>query len=80
VKAKGTSPAVAELHLKGISGTAEKPLAIVNTTTFTSGEENDVLSAGGRLRIRCLEINMAAGTVLVQVGGERRELRLQGAK
>jgi hypothetical protein len=71
---------VAELVLKGISGTPEKPLAIINNTTFTSGEENDVVTQAGRIRIRCIEINMDAGTVVVQVGGERRELRLAPKK
>jgi len=73
-------PPVADLVLKGISGTREQPLAIINNITFTNGEENDVLTKVGRIRIRCLEINMDAGTVLVQVGGERRELRLAPLK
>ncbi len=71
---------VGELSLKGISGTAAEPLAIINTTTFTTGEENDVITSVGRMRIRCVAINMGNGTVLVQAGGERRELRLQPKK
>lgn len=67
---------VADLVLKGISGTTEQPLAIINTTTFTAGESNEVLLKNGRIRIQCVEINMAAGTVLLQVGSERRELRI----
>lgn len=67
---------VADLVLKGISGTTEQPLAIINTTTFTAGESNEVLLKNGRIRIQCLEINMSAGSVLLQVGSERRELRL----
>lgn len=70
----------AELALKGISGTPEQPLAIINSTTFTTGEDNEVITRVGRIRIRCVEINVAAGTVLIQMGGERRELRLQSAK
>lgn len=73
-------PVVADLTLRGISGTPEKPLAIINTTTFTVGEENDVLTQAGRLRLRCLDINAAEGTVLIQIGGERRQLRLPPAK
>ena len=71
---------VAELTLKGISGTPEQPLAIINTTTFSAGEENDVITKAGRMRIRCVEINMAAGTVLVQVGAERKVLQLAPLK
>lgn len=71
---------VADLVLKGISGTPEQPLAIINTTTFTAGEINEVLIKNGRLRIQCVEINMSLGTVLLQIGSERRELRLASAK
>ncbi len=79
-KPKGPVAVVVDLSLKGISGTAAEPLAIINTTTFTTGEENDVITTAGRMRVRCVEINMVKGIVLVQVGGERRELRLQSKK
>jgi hypothetical protein len=74
------APVVVDLTLRGISGSTEKPLAIINTTTLTVGEENDVLTQAGRLRIRCLDINVAEGTVLIQYGGERRLLRLAPVK
>ena len=80
VKLKDPVASVGDLMLKGISGTAVEPLAIINNTTFTRGEENDVITTAGRMRVRCVEINMVRGTVLVQVGGERRELRLQPKK
>ena len=79
-KPKGPVVVVGELALKGISGTAAEPLAIINTTTFTTGEENDVITAAGRMRVRCVAIDVVHGTVLVQVGGQRRELRLQHKK
>jgi len=65
-----------DLVLKGISGTPEQPLAIINTTTFTSGETSEVIVKNGRYRVQCVEINMSMGTVLLQIGSERRELRL----
>lgn len=71
-----TATVMVDLVLKGISGTTEKPLAIINSTTFTAGESNEVILKNGRMRIQCVEINMAAGTVLLQIGSERRELRL----
>ncbi len=80
VKSTGPVVSVGDLSLKGISGTAAEPLAIINNTTFTTGEENDVITTAGRMRVRCVAINMVHGTVLVQVGGERRELRLQPQK
>jgi hypothetical protein len=74
-----TAP-VAELLLRGISGTDENPLAIINTTTFGVGDELDVTTKAGKMRIRCIEINKAVGTVSVQVGGERQQLRLTPQK
>ena len=69
-----------ELALMGISGTSEQPLAIINNQTFSTGEERDVMTRAGKTRIRCVEINMAEGTVSVQVGGQSRELRLAPSK
>lgn len=71
---------VADLVLKGISGTPEQPLAIINTTTLAAGETNEVITKSGRLRIQCVEINMSVGTVLLQIGAERRELKLSPGK
>lgn len=65
-----------EFLLKGISGSPERPLAIINTTTFTTGEENEVIIKSKRIKIRCIEINMTAGTVLFEYGGSRRVLKL----
>lgn len=77
----GTKPQVAaDIVLRGISGTAEEPLAIINTTTCTTGETAEIITKNSRLKVQCLEINMAAGTVLLQIGGERRELRLGSGK
>ena len=70
----------AELALMGISGTPEQPLAIINNRTFSAGEEGDVVTRAGKIRIRCVEINMSSGTVSVQVGGQSRELRLAPSK
>jgi len=66
----------ADLVLRGFSGSPEQPSAIINTTTFMSGEVNEVLLKNGRLKLHCIKIDMNAGTVLIQVGNERRELRL----
>ncbi|PYI82606.1 MAG: hypothetical protein DME26_17085 [Verrucomicrobia bacterium] len=71
---------VVELALKGISGTRERPLAIINNQTFAAGEENDVVTGTRRVRIRCVEINAPAETVIIQIGNERRELRLKQNK
>ncbi len=78
---KTTQPSfVAELALKGISGTRERPLAIINNQTFAPSEENDVVTGTRHVRIRCVEINVPAETVIIQIGNERRELRLRQGK
>lgn len=79
-KGSGPAPIVADISLKGISGTPEQPLAIINTTTCTTGETAEIITKNSRIKVQCLEINMAAGTVLLQIGGERRELRLAPLK
>jgi len=65
----------ADLKLKGISGSSDKPLALINNHTFEAGEEADILSGLDRIRIRCLEIRK--DSVLIQIGPERRELRMR---
>ena len=66
----------ADLALKGMSGTPEQPLAIINNATFSVGEEGDVMTKAGKMSIRCEEIRPEDGAVVVAVGGERRVLRL----
>jgi hypothetical protein len=78
VKASPQQPAavVVDLRLNGISGTAERRLAIINNHTFEVNEEGMVSNASGTpVRIRCLEIK--ADSVLVQIGSEQRILRLR---
>ena len=64
-----------ELRLKAISGLPEHRLALINNHTFEAGEEGEVVTTTGRMRIRCLEITQ--DSAVVQVGGERRELHLR---
>jgi hypothetical protein len=64
-----------ELKLNGISGISTRRLAIINNRTFEANEEGIVSTASGPVRIRCLEIR--ADSVLVQIGGEQRSLRLR---
>jgi hypothetical protein len=76
VKTNGTTPVrvIVDLKLKGISGTADHPLAIINNRTFTANEEGTVSTSTGRVPIRVLEIKPEA--VLVLVNGQERILRL----
>jgi hypothetical protein len=70
-----TPDVTVELKLKGISGILARRLAIINNRTFEANEEGAVSTASGLVRIRCLEIR--ADSVLVQIGGEQRILRLR---
>jgi len=66
-----------ELRLQGISGSAERRLAIVNNRTFEVGEEGDVGSGPERVRIRVLEIKADAVVVQFLASGQRREFHLR---
>jgi hypothetical protein len=63
------------LALKGFSGNANRRFAIINDRTFAAGEESEVVTAGGRIRIRCVEIRADVAVVTVG-GGPKVELRL----
>jgi hypothetical protein len=73
VKKADTGPAT--LELKGISGTVDRPLAIINNATMAVGEELDVTTPQGRVKVVCLAIE---GTkVKIRAQGETRELLLR---
>jgi hypothetical protein len=63
-----------DLKLKAISGLPEHRLALINNHTFEAGEEGEIITNKGRMRIRCLEVRQ--DSAIVQVGNEHRELRL----
>jgi hypothetical protein len=69
------APIAVDLKLKAISGLPEHRLALINNHTFEAGEEGEIVTTTGRMRIRCLEITQ--DSAVVQVGSERRELRLR---
>jgi hypothetical protein len=74
-----TNPTVAlaptKMILMGISGTPQKRLAIINGRTFEKGEEEEIPSVNGKVKVRCLEIKEE--TVIISVNGERQELRMR---
>jgi hypothetical protein len=76
-KTTNPGPAVVsiKLTLKGISGSRQKPLAIINGRTFEKGEEAEIVTTGGRTRVRCVEIR--EDSVLIEVNGARQELRMR---
>jgi hypothetical protein len=68
------SAAVGSLELKGISGDPDHRLVIINNHTFAEGDEQDVITIAGRIKVRCLEIK--PGSVVVEADGQRVELFL----
>jgi hypothetical protein len=67
--------ATIELELKGVSGIAGHRLAIINNRSFAAGEEGEVMTSAGRIRITCREIG--TNSVQVVVNGAERTLRLR---
>jgi hypothetical protein len=64
--------AVTSLLLRGISGPPGHRLVIINNHTFADGDQGDVAVPGGKIHVRCIEIK--AASVVVEAGGQRREL------
>ena len=62
--------------LNGLSGTKEKPLAIINNRTFAEGEESEIRVGLGLYRVRVVEIKERSVIVIVN-GGTPRELALR---
>jgi len=71
----GDQPAVV-LVLKGVSGSANHRLAIINDRTFAAGDEDEVLTAAGRIRLRCVEIHDADAVVEINGNPQKVDLRL----
>jgi hypothetical protein len=70
-----------DLTLFGLSGTEEKPFAIVNYVTFGIGDEQDVpLGTGRKVRVKCIEIRLAEKTAVVSIGGRLQTLSLKEKK
>lgn len=63
------------LVLKGLSGTPANPLAMINGRTMARGEDAEINTECGRLLVHCVDIS--TNSAIVEVGGERRELRLR---
>jgi hypothetical protein len=68
-------PPVVDLQLKGISGGVNRRLAIINNRTFGIGEEGEVTSNAGVVRITCQDIK--DDSVRVLVNGREQSLRLR---
>ena len=70
------SPVNTAIVFNGISGSKDRPFAMINGRTFAEGEEAPVNTSGGRVRV--LLVAIKEDRAVVEVGGERRELTFQG--
>jgi hypothetical protein len=67
---KTSAPSLTDLVFKGILPGPRGALALINDSTFSTGEEGDVITKSGkRMTIRCLNINIKANTVMVEANG-----------
>ncbi|MGO8836588.1 MAG: hypothetical protein ACLQAH_05090 [Limisphaerales bacterium] len=64
---------VSSLVLRGISGSSNQRLAIINSHTIGVGDEQDLVTPQGRLHIRCIEIK--TNSVVIESGGSIHELK-----
>jgi hypothetical protein len=69
---------ISTLAVKGFYRDAKSAFVIINNHTFAVGDEGDVLTPGGRVHIRCMEIRSAV--VIIDVNGSKHELLLNTAK
>ena len=73
--AAAANPKVADvtsLRLRGFSGELPNRYVIINNHTFAAGDEGDVITSIGRIHLRCIEVK--TNSVVIEVGGQRREL------
>ena len=66
-----------QLFLKGVSGSVDRRLALINGYTFQAGETVEMRVGGQTHKIRCLEIRETAAVIVLEETNERRELHLR---
>jgi len=60
------------LAMQGISGAPDHRLVIINKVTFAVGDEAEVFTSQGRIRIRCVAIN--DDSAVIEAAGQRQIL------
>ena len=73
-----SSKMVAELELKGISGTRNRRIALINRKTFEEGESGEIDIKGQTIAIRCETITDDAVTITLLSNRTKHVLRLPG--
>jgi hypothetical protein len=73
--------AIGSLKLSGMSGSGTSLIATINNHNFAVGEEAEITTTQGRVRLRCIAINPQTRSVTIQVSsGQMQELFLPDAK
>jgi len=63
------------LSFQGISGTTDRRLVIINKRTFAVGDQAEVSTSQGKVRIQCLEIS--TNTAVIEANGQRINLHYE---
>lgn len=63
---------LSSLVMQGASGDPDHRLAIINNVTFGVGDDAEVVTSRGRIRIHCLEIT--DDSAVIEAGGQRHVL------
>jgi len=66
---------VASFQLKGLSGTSNQRLALINNRTLATGEDAEVTTASGKVKIHCVQIKVDSVIIRVENQSETLELR-----
>lgn len=74
-----TAPAISPsaFTLKGFSGPLDQRLAIINNRTLAAGEDAEVITAMGKIKIHCLAIKENSVLIRVEKQPDPIELRLR---
>jgi hypothetical protein len=72
---KSNSNDLSSLVIRGKSGSSDHPLVIINDITFAVGDERDVITPQGRVRIHCLQI--VGDLAVIEANGQHHDLRFE---
>jgi hypothetical protein len=63
---------ITSLRVKGYSVVNNQPMVIINNHSFMINDEGDVLTPGGRVHVRCLDIKPSVA--VIEANGQREDL------
>ena len=64
---------VGTLVIQGLSGAPGHRLVIINNVTFAIGDDAEVITSQGRIRVHCVDIT--GNSAVIDANGQRHELR-----